>query len=83
MAAKQDDRVDKRRVTMTNYITTVDVEGKPVVHTHEAVDYVRPDFLDAYVVDARTRWQFVAVSEKADAGPAGYEGDTNSKPWEG
>lgn len=75
--AKKDDRIDKRKVTMRNFVTTVDEDGAPQVHTHEAVDYVRPDFLDAYVADAKTRWQAVTVSEEPDAGPAGYDGDTN------
>lgn len=69
--------IDKRRVTMRNFVTTVGDDGAPVVHTHEATDYVRPDFLDAYVADAKTRWQSVTVSDEPDAGPAGYDGDTN------
>jgi len=72
-----DPRVDKRRVTMRNFVTTVDEDGAPQVHTHEAVDYVRPDFLEAYVADAQTRWQSVTVSDEPDAGPGGYDGDTN------
>jgi len=72
-----DERIDKRKVTMRNFVTTVDEDGAPVVHTHEAVDYVRPDFLDTYVADAQTRWQSVTVSDEPDAGPGGYEGDTN------
>jgi hypothetical protein len=67
-----DERVDKRRVTMTNATALPDGTVATVV----ATDYVRPDFLDAYVADARTRWQSVVVSEEPDAGPAGYEGDT-------
>jgi hypothetical protein len=72
-----DPRIDKHKVTMRNFITTVDEEGQPQIHTHEASDYVPPDILDAYVADARTRWQSVTVSEEPDAGPGGYEGDTN------
>ena len=78
MAKKDDPRVDKRRVTMTSYaVTGVDGDGKPVVQKTEAVDYVRPDFLDAYVADARTRWAQVEVSDEPDAGPAGYDGATH------
>lgn len=44
--------------------------------THGAVDYVRSDFLDAYVTDAKARWQHVEVSDEPDAGPAGYGGAT-------
>jgi hypothetical protein len=77
-ADKTDDRIDKRRVTMTSFVVGgVDTEGKPVVHKHEAVDYVRPDFLDAYVADAQTRWQNVTVSDEPDAGPGGYDGATH------
>lgn len=75
-----DPRIDKRRVTMRNFVTTVDADGAPQMHTHEAVDYVRPDFLDAYVADAKTRWQSVTVSDEPDAGPGGYEGDTVIPP---
>lgn len=72
-----DPRITKRRVTMTSFVVTgVDDEGKPVVQQHQAVDYVRPDFLDAYVTDARTRWQQVEVSDEPDAGPGGYDGAT-------
>lgn len=70
---KVDDRVDKRRVTMRS--VTLLGDGKTTA-VHEATDYVGPDLLDAYVADARTRWQFVEVSDEPDAGPAGYDGDT-------
>lgn len=75
--AKTDPRIDKRRVTMTTFVATAGEDGKPVVETHQAIDYVRPDFLDAYVADARTRWQNVEVSDEPDAGPAGYHGETH------
>lgn len=72
------DKIDKRRVTMTNWIVIgVDGDGKPVVKQRQATDYVRPDILDAYVADARTRWQTVEVSDEPDAGPAGYHGATH------
>jgi hypothetical protein len=75
---KTDPRVDKRRVTMTSWgVTGVDESGQPVVQKMEAVDYVRPDLLDAYVADARTRWQTVQVGDEPDAGPAGYDGATH------
>jgi hypothetical protein len=79
MARKQTEpQITKRRVTMRNFVVTgVDDEGRPVVQQQEAVDYVRPDFLDAYVEDARTRWQHVEVSDEPDAGPAGYHGATH------
>ena len=69
--------ITKRRVTMTSFVVAgVDENNQPVVAKHEAVDYVRPDFLDAYVADAQTRWQIVEVSDEPDAGPGGFEGDT-------
>lgn len=70
--AKTDPRVDKRRVTMRSAF--LDKDG--AIQTHEAVDYVRPDFLDAYVAKANENWQFVEVSEEPDAGPGGYDGAT-------
>ncbi len=67
-----DETITKRRVTMTSVV------AKPGgVETHQAVDYVRPDFLDAYVTDAKTRWQLVEVSDEPDAGPGGYHGQTH------
>lgn len=72
MAAKKDDRITKRKVTMKN--VTLLPTGETA--TMEATDYVRPDHLDAYVADARTRWQFVDVSDEPDAGPGGYGGAT-------
>lgn len=76
-ATKQDPRIDKRRVTMTNWITIPDDDGNPQTFPQIATDYVRPDFLDAYVADARTRWASVVVSDEPDAGPAGYHGQTH------
>jgi hypothetical protein len=70
--AKNTPEITKRRVTMT----TVEMRDGVLVK-HEAVDHVRPDFLDAYVADARTRWQSVVVSDEPDAGPAGYHGQTH------
>lgn len=73
MSRTKDARVTKRRVTMTS-ISALPDGG---VATHQAVDYVRPDFLDAYVEDARRNWQTVEVSDEPDAGPGGYHGETN------
>jgi hypothetical protein len=67
-----DSRITKRRVTMTNVVAVPGGVGE-----HKAVDYVRPDFLDAYVADAKTRWQLVEVSDEPDAGPGGYDGQTH------
>ena len=67
-----DERITKKRVTMKS--VTLQRDGTLV--THEAVDYVREDFLEAYVRDAETRWQYVEFSEEYDAGPGGYDGST-------
>lgn len=77
----EDERITKRKVTMRSSVALPPTEDHPDggVATHEAVDYVRPDFLDAYVADARTRWQVVTVSDEPDAGPGGYEGDTDDQ----
>jgi len=73
-----DEVVTKRRVTMrSTVIVGTDKDGKNLYQDHEAVDFVRPDFLDAYVEDARTRWQLVTVSDEPDAGPGGYHGATH------
>ena len=69
---KAEPEVTKRRVTMRS--VSLDASGATI--EMEAVDYVRPDILDAYVADARTRWQTVTVSDEPDAGPAGYHGQT-------
>jgi hypothetical protein len=69
--------VTKRKVTMrTANVVGYNDEGEPIVTSSGAVDYVRPDFLEEYVADARTRWQDVTVSDEPDAGPGGYEGQT-------
>lgn len=75
---KTDERVTKRRVTMQSSFLTgaVDDQGRPEIATASATDYVLPEVLDAYVSDAKTRWQLVQVSDEADAGPGGYGGAT-------
>lgn len=70
------EQITKRRVTMRSETTTLREDGTKLTLKQEAVDYVRPDFLDAYVTDAKTRWQSVTVSDDPDAGPGGYHGQT-------
>lgn len=65
--------ITKRRVTMRS--VTAGPDG--VTYEHVATDYVRPDHLDAYLADARTRWQSVTVSDEPDAGPGGHAGQTH------
>jgi hypothetical protein len=74
-----DEQITKRKVTMTNWVVVTGEDGTPNPQKHEAVDYVRDDFLDAYVADAKTRWQNVAVGDY-DAGPGGYHGPTYVPP---
>lgn len=66
-------QVDKRRVTMRK-ARLDQATGQVVVD--EAVDYVRPDFLDAYVAANTPNWDYVEVSDEPDAGPGGYNGAT-------
>lgn len=73
-----DPRIDKRRVTMrSTSVVGFDDDGTPLLRDELAVDFLRPDHLDAYVADARTKWQSVEVSDEPDAGPGGYGGETN------
>lgn len=65
--------ITKRKVTMKSISLSPD--GKLTL-VHEASDYVRPDHLEEYVADAKTRWQSVEVSDEPDAGPGGYYGQT-------
>lgn len=75
-ASKPDPRVTKRRIEMRTVVARADGG----IDEHKVTDYVRPDFLKAYVADARTRWQAVTVSDEPDAGPAGYHGQTTIPP---
>jgi hypothetical protein len=74
---KKDPRVDKRKVTMTSVFAGPVVDGVIATERQQAVDYVRPDHLEAFLADARTRWQQVEVSDEPDAGPGGYDGATH------
>ena len=70
---RTDERVTKRRVTMRSAVPLPGGEYGEL----SATDYVLPEELDAYVADARTRWQHVEVSDEPDAGPGGYHGATH------
>lgn len=73
-----DETITKRKVTLTNVVEVPVSDDFPNGSaTHVVEDYVRPDYLDAYVKDAKTRWQIVTVSDEPDAGPAGYHGATH------
>lgn len=70
--------VEKRHVTMVNVTATgLDAEGNVVLQRHEAHDYVPLDLLDAYVADAKTRWQAVSVEDGHNPGPGGDDGVTH------
>jgi hypothetical protein len=70
------EQITKRRVDMSDPNPIRSDDGSWVIPAGSATDYVRPDFLDAYVADAKTRWGTVTVSDEPDAGPAGYHGQT-------
>lgn len=62
--------IDRRKVTMVSVVAAADGN----IHRHEAIDYVAVDHLDAYVADAKAKWQSVTVGEDPDHGPAGEHG---------
>lgn len=67
-------RIEKRKVIMQSAVMLSDQTTGQI----EATDYVPVDILDAYVADARTRWQLVTIPEpdKHDPGPGGDAGET-------
>lgn len=72
------DPIEKRRVTMTSVaFAGNNDDGTAQYHEHQITDYVPVDVLDAYVTDARERWQHVSVGEEHDPGPGGDEGATH------
>lgn len=73
----QTPEITKRRVTMSEPLPFKDTRGEWIIPDagNTVTDYVRPDFLDAYVADARLRWSKVDVGP-TDAGPNGYNGPT-------
>lgn len=71
-----DGAVEKRRVVMKSVFL---VQGTTDQYAeHSAVDYVPTEMLDAYVADAKTRWQSVTVPQPDhhDPGPGGDEAET-------
>jgi hypothetical protein len=67
--------IEKRKVTMTNAVA----EANGTVSIHKAEDYVPLEILEAYVADAKKRWQAVVVDHEAghDPGPGGDDGETH------
>jgi hypothetical protein len=72
MPTEKPAQTDKRRVTMRS----IRLAANGATITEECVDYVPSRILDAYVADARTRWQMVEVGD-FDHGPGGPDGDTD------
>jgi hypothetical protein len=67
--------IEKRRVTMrTTVLAGQNEEGQDLFQDFIAEDYVPVEILDAYVADARTRWQTVTVGEEHEDGPGGQDG---------
>lgn len=75
--ADPDPRVTKRKVVMRS-LTAGPEAGQVLEWVKE--DYVREDFLDAFLVLARQNWQQVTVEPGYDAGPGGYDGATYVPP---
>lgn len=80
-----EEQITKRKVTLVNSdFVGVDTEGRDLFARSEIVDYVREDFLAAYVAAASApdpatgvpRWRSVTVEDGYDAGPGGYHGQT-------
>lgn len=72
--AKTAQKTDKRKVTMRS----VRLDPNGVTITEECIDYVPLAVLEAYMADARSRWQFVEAGSEPDAGPGGVDGDTDA-----
>lgn len=64
------DTLTRYRVTMRS----VQLNDDGVLLTYEAEDFVDTAHLEAYVADAKTRWQAVIVSDTPDDGPGGATG---------
>lgn len=56
-----------KRVTMRNILDNV--HGQRYIVTHEAVDFVPNDQVDAYVTDAQKRWMEVVTTNPNAAAP--------------
>lgn len=62
--------IDRRKVTMKSVALSPDGS----LQVHEATDYVDVEHIEAYVADAKTRWQSVVVGDEPDHGPGGAKG---------
>lgn len=71
--------IEKRHVRLQNtQVVGYDENGRAMLADHVVDDYVPVTILDAYLEDARTRWQFAdVVADAHDPGPAGDDGFTH------
>lgn len=71
--------VDTYKVTMRNVALNAD----GAVAEYVCTDYVPSAILDVYVADARTRWQFVGVSDEPESHPTSDEAPVTPAHLEG
>jgi hypothetical protein len=71
MTQSEGTSMERRKVTMISFFADP-VTGMAI--KHEAIDFVGVDDVDAYVADARTRWQSVIVGTSNEHGPGGDKG---------
>lgn len=64
--------LDRRKITMKSKGLAPDGITDLL---YEASDYVDIEHIDAYVADARRRWQAVIVGDEIDHGPGGEDGE--------
>lgn len=71
--------IEKRHVRGVSKVAVgFDTDGNLIEETHGFEDFVPVDILDAYLADARARWQAVeVVSDEHNPGPGGDEGLTH------
>lgn len=74
-----DTPIQKRHVRgRSTAVVGYDADGKALLMDHTFEDFVPADILDAYLADARTRWQSVeVVSDEHNPGPGGDHGVTH------
>lgn len=71
--------IEKRHVRgRSTAVVGYDENGKALLQDIEFNDYIPVDILDAYLEDARTRFQVVeVVADEHNPGPAGDDGHTH------
>lgn len=73
------DRIEKRHVKCrSTAVVGYDHDGKALLQDQSVEDFVPADILDAYLDDARKRWQSVeVVSPEHNPGPGGDDAHTH------